>query len=127
MFADHLGKADIVLNRQDPLGHRRILAASPVVPEAPMFPELRKAIIDFAPLLGGKHFARIAKSLREALARGVGQRQLLGPKGLDGPPIDGGLRQNHASSLSHRQHLFPHGQKVLHSRLDDDTELLLLV
>jgi len=92
-----------------------------------MFPELRKAIIDFAPLLGGKHFAGIAKGLRKTLARSIGQCQLLGPEGLDGTPIDGRLRQNHPGSLSHRQHLFPHGQKVLDRPFDDGTELFLLV
>jgi len=119
MVADHLGKADIVLDEQDALGHRRILTASPVVPEAPMFPELGKAIIDFAPLLRGKHFAGIAEGLRETLARGVGQCQLLGPEGLDGTPIDGGLRQDHPRALSRRKRLFPHGQEILNGPLDD--------
>jgi hypothetical protein len=127
MVADHLGEADIVLNQQDALGHRRILTASPVVPEAPMLPELRKAIIDFAALLRGKHFAGVAEGLRETLARSVGQCQLFGPEGLDGAPIDGRLRQNHPSSLSRRNRLFPHGQKILNSSLDDGTELFLLV
>ena len=127
MVADHLGKADIVLDEQDALGHRRILTASPVVPEAPMFPELGKAIINFAPLIRGKHFAGIAERLHEALARSVGQCQLLGPEGLDGTPIDGGLRQDHPSALSCRKRLFPHGQKILNGPLDDGAQLLLLV
>ena len=53
VLADHLGKADGVLDEQEALGHRPILTALPVVPEAPMFPKLRKAIVDFAPLLRG--------------------------------------------------------------------------
>ena len=127
MVADHLGEADIVLDEEDALGHRPILTALPVVPEAPMFPKLRKAVVDFAPLLRGKHFAGIAESLRKTLARSVGECQLLGPEGLDGAPIDGRLCQNHTSSLSHRKRLLPHGQELLNSRLDDGTELFLLV
>ena len=71
IVADHLSKAGIVFNEQNSVGHRRILAATPAVPEAPAFPKLGQAVIDLAPLLGGQHFRRVAKRLGEALARRI--------------------------------------------------------
>ena len=71
IVADHLGKAGVIFNEQNSVGHRRILAATPAMPEAPALPKLGQAIIDLAPLLRCQDFRCVAKCLREALARRV--------------------------------------------------------
>ena len=127
IVADHLGKAGVVLDQQDAVGHRRILAATPAVPEAPALPQFGQAAVDLAPLLGRKHLGNVAEGLREALAGSIGERHLLDPERLDRGPVDAWLGQQHPPALPRGLHLLAHRQQVLDGALDDGAQLLLLL
>jgi hypothetical protein len=127
IVTDHLGKAGIVFDQQNAFGHPRILAPAPALPEVPALPEFCQAIINLAPLFRRQDFGGVTQSLRKALARSVGKRDLLGPKCLDGGAVDRGLCQQNPAALPRVNGLLSHGQKVLYEALDDGTQLFLLL
>ena len=73
-----------------------ILAAMPAAPEAPA---PSQELVRLLALLRGQHLSRITEGLREALARRLGERHLLGAERLNGRPIDLGLGQQGGRAL----------------------------
>ena len=126
VVAQHFGEAGIVFDDEYAVGHRGILTAMPALPEAPSLPELRQAVIELAPLLRRQHVRGVAEGLRQAPAGAVGERQLLGPKRLDGTSIDAWLGQQGAPALAGRPGHLPHRQQIPHQVFDDGAQLLLL-
>src|SRR5262252_7951 len=101
-----------------------LLSAPPTAPEA----RLRvHALLDFPPLLRAQDRGRISHRLREALAGGIDERDLLRAQRLDGGAVDRRRQQKVVGALARCLALLAHGNEVAHRRLDDRAQTLLLL
>jgi hypothetical protein len=89
IVADQIGKAVVVLNQQNAVRHRPILAPTPA---APIAHSPLKVLLDLQSLLRSEDLSSIGQRLGESLARRICKRHLLCAERADRDAVDLRLR-----------------------------------
>ena len=125
VLADHAGKAGIVFDQENALAHGNIsLDAS--APTAQFWNEAMKSAI-FRRCSGLSTSEASLERLGDALARGLGERDLVRPHPIDGGAVDGRRRQQRDALGAQRLRLLPQRQEIIDGGLRGAGEPRLLV